>query len=72
MHQIKQNLLSVEEAAHALSISIHTLRAWVSQKRIPYVKLGRRVLFQSEHLQAYIDSHSVPVRRFKGDNCSMN
>jgi excisionase family DNA binding protein len=72
MHQINQNLLSIGEAAHALSISIHTLRAWVSQQRIPYVKLGRRVLFRSEHLQAYIDSHLVPAKRFKGDNLSMN
>jgi excisionase family DNA binding protein len=72
MHQNNQKLLPVDEAARALSISIHTLRAWVSQKRIPYVKLGRRVLFRSEDLQAYIDFHLVPARGFKGHNLSMN
>ncbi len=72
MHQNDQQLLAVDEAARALSISIHTLRAWVSQKRIPYVKLGRRVLFRSEDLQAYINFHLVPARRFKGENLSMN
>ena len=64
MHQNNQQLLSVKEAAEALSISIHTLRAWISQKRIPYVKLRQRVLFRYEALQAYIDFHLVPARGF--------
>jgi excisionase family DNA binding protein len=72
MHQINQNLLSAGEAAHALSISINTLRAWVRQQRIPYVKLGRKVLFRSEDLQAYINFHLVPARGFKGDNPSIH
>jgi excisionase family DNA binding protein len=64
MHANNQKLLTVEEAANALSISIHTIRAWISQKRIPYVKLGRRVLFRHDDLQTYIDSHWVAARGF--------
>ena len=64
MHQITQKLHPVLEAAQILGISVHTLRAWVSQQRIPYIKLGRRVLFRSEDLEAYIGSHLVKARGF--------
>jgi excisionase family DNA binding protein len=64
MQQANQKLLPVEGAAQTLGISIHTLRAWVSQKRITYVKLGRRVMFRFEDLEAYINSHLVPSRGF--------
>ena len=52
---IGSELLSVEEAAEYLRISPHTLRAWLGQGRIPYVKLGGRVLFRLEDLMALIN-----------------
>ena len=39
------DLLDVNEAAKYLHISPYTLRGWVSQGCITYVKLGRRVFF---------------------------
>ncbi|MFZ5448945.1 MAG: helix-turn-helix domain-containing protein [Thermodesulfobacteriota bacterium] len=64
MQQTNQKLLAVEAAAQTLGISVHTLRAWVSQQRIPYVKLGRRVLFRADDLETYINSHLVQTRGF--------
>jgi excisionase family DNA binding protein len=64
MQNDNQRLLPVEAAAQTLGISVHTIRAWVSQQRIPYIKMGRRVLFRAEDLEAYIDSHLVPARGF--------
>jgi excisionase family DNA binding protein len=34
-------LLRVDEVAHALSVSQHTIRVWMIQGRISFVKLGR-------------------------------
>lgn len=35
-----------QQLAEYIGISIHTVNAWVSQKRVPFVKLGgRKVLF---------------------------
>ena len=34
-------LLKVSEVAHALSVSEHTVRVWMSQGKISFVKLGR-------------------------------
>jgi excisionase family DNA binding protein len=46
-------LLSVREAAQYLSLSIHTLRTWVCERRIPHIKLGRRVLFRQADLDRF-------------------
>lgn len=56
------DLLSVKESVKELGgakesgegISIHTLRAWIYQKRIPYVKLGRRVFLRREDLEQFV------------------
>jgi len=34
-------LLKVSEVAHALSVADHTVRKWLMEGRISYVKLGR-------------------------------
>ncbi len=56
------NLLSLEEVAHETKLSIHTLRAWTYQKRIPIVKLGRRVLVRREDLEAFVNKNVVEAR----------
>jgi excisionase family DNA binding protein len=59
-----QKLYSVPEAADFLNISIHTLRAWISQRRIPFIKLGRGVRFRPEDLNEFINSCAVEAKRY--------
>ncbi len=59
---MQQNLKSVSEAATELGISIHTLRAWVSMRKIPYVKLGRRVMFLQDDLDSFVKRNRVEAR----------
>ena len=47
-------LLNIQETATFLRISTHTLRAWIRQKRIPRVRLGRRVLLRKEDVESFI------------------
>lgn len=47
-------LMNLKEASQKLKISIHTLRAWSYQRRIPVVKLGRRTLFREEDIEKFI------------------
>lgn len=47
------------QLADYIGISVHTVNALVSQKRIPYIKLGRRVLFDSRDIDKWMDEHKV-------------
>jgi excisionase family DNA binding protein len=56
-------LLTVKEAADELRISPYTLRSWVSQKRITYQKIGRRVFFKRTTLNLFVDSGTVNAHK---------
>ena len=55
-------LKSVKQAAQELGISPHTIRAWVFQKRIPHVRLSRRVLFRQRDLDEFVNRNLVEAR----------
>jgi excisionase family DNA binding protein len=57
-------LRNAREAARELKVSIHTLRSWMYQKKLPYVKLGRKCLFKQEDLEAFVNRSVVKP---KGD-----
>jgi len=49
-------LLTFSEALEKLRvIKAPTLRMWVFQKKIPVVRLGRKIAFRSEDILALID-----------------
>jgi excisionase family DNA binding protein len=48
------DLLTVPEAAALLRLKVSTIRAWICQRRIPYVKLGRLVRIRRSDLEALI------------------
>lgn len=55
-------LLNLREGAKELKLSIHTLRAWIYQKRIPFVRLGRRVLLRREDLENFVNKNVVEAK----------
>jgi excisionase family DNA binding protein len=66
MHEVAHvsKLIGVKEAAHYVGLSAHTVYTMVSQRRIPYVKVGRLVKFDSAQLDAWILKNTVmPVTR---------
>jgi len=57
------DLLTVKEAADLLRLKVSTIRAWVLQRRIPFVKLGgKRVLFRRTDLEALVTASIVPAK----------
>jgi excisionase family DNA binding protein len=48
-------LLNIRESAELLRLSPNTLRAWIFQKRMPFVRLGRRILLREKDLQTLVD-----------------
>jgi len=48
------------ELAEYLGISIYTIDAWVSQKRIPFIKIGgRKVVFDKNEIEKWIDEQRI-------------
>ncbi len=60
---ITPRLLDVNEVAIYTGLSAHTLYTMVSQRRIPFVKLGRLTKFDRYELDRWIASKSVKVRK---------
>jgi excisionase family DNA binding protein len=60
---IDEGTLSNEEGAQILGCSPGTLRVWVSQRRVPFVKIGRLTRFLRQDLEEFIQSRRVPVEK---------
>lgn len=57
-------LMNFKEGAKELGLSIHTLRLWTRQRKIPFVRLGRRVLLRRGDLENLVDRNLIEA---KGD-----
>ena len=60
---IPRRLLNIKELARYTGLSVHTLYAMVSQRRIPYVKMGSRTMFILEDIDRHIAFCTVKARR---------
>jgi excisionase family DNA binding protein len=56
---MNSDLLTVSEAAEILRLRVSTIRAWVCQRKIPYVKVGRLVRILRSDVEALIKSSFV-------------
>lgn len=52
-------LITIKEAGEYTGLSVHTLYAMVSQRRIPFVKVGRLVKFDVELMDRWIRQNTV-------------
>lgn len=52
-------LITIRQAAAYTGLSVHTLYTMVSQRRIPYVKVGRLVKFDVDLLNAWIKQNTM-------------
>ena len=53
-------LLTLEQAAEQLAISVATLRSWVWHKKIEVVRIGRCVRIRQEALDELVARNTVP------------
>jgi excisionase family DNA binding protein len=54
-------LLTVDEAAQIIRHRPSTVRAWILKKKIPYIKLARRVFIRRSDIEALIQASVVPA-----------
>jgi excisionase family DNA binding protein len=63
LKEVPAELLDVEEAAGLCRVKSSTMRSWILQNKITYVKLGRRVFLRKADLQTLIEGSVVPAKR---------
>ncbi len=56
---ITRRLFTIQEIAEYTGLSVRTLYRMVSQRRIPFVKMGRLVKCDLKAMDAWIERHSV-------------
>ncbi len=56
---LTRRLISVQEAADYIGLSPDTVYTMVSQKRIPFVKVGRRTMLDVGLLDDWLKEHTV-------------
>lgn len=57
----KKDLIDVRELSEYLGITVETAYNWVSQKKIPYIKVGRLLRFDLDKINEWLEksSHSL-------------
>lgn len=57
--EMVSRLMGIQEAACYTGVSVTTLYKWVSQRKIPYIKMGRLVKFDPVKLDEWIKQQTV-------------
>ena len=60
-----RRLITAKEAGQYLSLSTDTIYRMASQKKLPYLKIGDRVLFDVKALDQWIGKHMVKETSWK-------
>ena len=54
---------TVEQAADELNVATSTIRAWIAQRRLGHVRLGRAVRIPAAEIQRLLEAGYVPAER---------
>jgi len=60
-----RRLITAKEASQYLSLSIDTVYRMASLKKLPYLKIGDRVLFDVKALDHWIEKHMIREKEWK-------
>jgi len=58
---MNNNLLTPTQTAETLGITIGTLAVWrcTARYHLPFVKIGRRVMYKASHIEAFINGNVI-------------
>ena len=62
-HQRPERPRTVSEAAEELGLSVHTVRAWIANRKIGYLRLGRAIRIPAAEIRRVINESTVPAVR---------
>jgi len=56
---MNKRLLTIADAAEQSGLLVSFLRKLIFDRSIPFIKIGKRVYFDRDELNAWIDAHKV-------------
>ena len=62
MSSLAKRPLKVREVADALGLSVHTVRTWISQRRLAHLRLGRAIRVLPAEVETLLTNSAVPAR----------
>jgi excisionase family DNA binding protein len=54
------HLLTIEQLAHHLGVTVRHVRRQIAERRVPYIKVGRLVRFDPAEITRWIDGSRRP------------
>lgn len=54
---------TIGEAAEELGLSVHTVRAWVAERRLAHLRLGRAIRIPAAEIRRVIEESTIPAKR---------
>jgi excisionase family DNA binding protein len=61
-----RRLITAKEASQYLSLSTDTVYRMAALKKLPYLKIGDRVLFDVKALERWIEKHTIREKEWRG------
>jgi excisionase family DNA binding protein len=55
----KVSLITVEQLADELGVSVRYVRRIIAERRIPYVKVGHLIRFQRDEVERWVEANRV-------------
>jgi excisionase family DNA binding protein len=52
---VENSLWTIEDLSEFLKLPVKTLYTWVSQKRLPHLKLGNRLRFRQKEIEKWLN-----------------
>ncbi len=57
----QDKLLTADEVAEALGLTVGTIRDWTYERKLPHVKFGRRVRYRASIVDALVLASEIPA-----------
>ena len=61
---MNKRLININELSEYVGLSTSTIYSWVSQRRIPFLKVGRLTKFDLEEIDKWIKEKLVKEKKF--------
>lgn len=57
-------LMNIHELSRLLTVSSSGIYQWVSQRKVPFIKIGRSVRFDSKEIDAWLEAKKVKPKAY--------